>query len=79
MKLVNLLFGSVLERVRATGLQPMFLDLLEVPIIEGRLQVIPSELFEAFIERFIVANKFEELEECVVHLDVSRLDFDMVW
>ena len=55
-----------------------FLECLEPYILNDKLQVIPPAVMKDFVTHYETKGLLENVEACVVHMDVASLDIHNV-
>jgi hypothetical protein len=74
----DVLFRDIYTRFVNEGGASVFLELLEARILRGHLTHLGPETMQAFVEHYHRAGKLVQVEQCIVHMDVSCLDFQQV-
>ncbi|RVW37739.1 Vacuolar protein sorting-associated protein 8-like [Vitis vinifera] len=55
-----------------------FLELLEPYILKDMLGSLPPEIMQALVEHYSSKGWLQRVEQCVLHMDISSLDFNQV-
>ncbi|KAF6159617.1 hypothetical protein GIB67_034579 [Kingdonia uniflora] len=55
-----------------------FLELLEPYILKDMLGCLPPEIMQALVEHYNSKGWLQRVEQCVLHMDISSLDFNQV-
>jgi hypothetical protein len=74
----DLLFNDVYDRFRDSGYTAVFLDVLEPYVLNDKLQYIAPEVMSQFVEHCKVTNDVSTVERCLLHMDVTIMDFDSI-
>jgi len=75
---LDLLFGPVFRRFLSVGFLPVFLDVLEPYILNDKLDYIAPEAMAHFVEHCKATNGIATVERCLLHMDVTIMDFDSI-
>ena len=75
---LDLLFGSIFRRFIAVGYLSVFLDILEPYILNDKLDYIAPEAMAHFVEHCKASNGIATVERCLLHMDVTIMDFDSI-
>ncbi|XP_054652003.1 vacuolar protein sorting-associated protein 8 homolog isoform X1 [Dunckerocampus dactyliophorus] len=73
--LFDQLYARLMENVVAKG---VFLESLESYIVMDRLGQLPTPLMKDLLAHYHCSGLMDNLERCIVHLDVTRLDIQQV-
>ena len=60
----------------AAGQQATFVQLLQPYILDGRLVALPARVIQALVGHFRQANKLQEVERMILHLNPREMDLD---
>ncbi len=76
----DLLFGQIYEQFCAAGVdkQNIFLELLEPYILNDRLHAMPATVMQAFVEHYSDRSMLSQVEQCILHMNVSQMNLDGV-
>eukprot|EP00934_Nitzschia_sp_Nitz4_P003429 Nitzschia sp. Nitz4//scaffold276_size25055//17209//22686//NITZ4_008343-RA/size25055-processed-gene-0.13-mRNA-1//-1//CDS//3329545331//3419//frame0 len=77
-KRLDLLFGAIFRRFQSVGFVSVFLDVLEPYILNDKLNYIAPEAMAHFVEHCRAANGIATVERCLLHMDVTFMDFDTI-
>ena len=77
-KRLDLLFGSIFRSFHSVGYLNVFLDVLEPYILNDKLDYIAPEAMAHFVEHCRATNGIATVERCLLHLDVTIMDFDSI-
>lgn len=77
-KRLDMLFGSIFRRFHAAGFASVFLDVLEPYILNDKLDYIAPEAMAHFVEHCRTTNGIATVERCLLHMDVTIMDFDSI-
>jgi hypothetical protein len=77
-KRVDLLFGPIFRRFHSAGFLNVFLDVLEPYILNDKLDYIAPEAMMHFVEHCRANNGIATVERCLLHMDVTIMDFDSI-
>ncbi|TMW56924.1 hypothetical protein Poli38472_002849 [Pythium oligandrum] len=72
----DLLFGEIFKRFKDAGKTDIFVELLEPYILADRLRSLSPEVMQAFVTHYSVTDKLPQVEQCLLHLNVTELDID---
>ncbi|WVZ90880.1 hypothetical protein U9M48_037136 [Paspalum notatum var. saurae] len=56
----------------------MFLEVLEPYILKDMLGSLPPEIMQALVEHYSGKGWLQRVEQCILHMDISSLDFNQV-
>jgi hypothetical protein len=57
----------------------MFLEVLEPYILKDMLGSLPPEIMQALVEHYSSKGWLQRVEQCILHMDISSLDFNQVY
>ncbi len=77
-KRLDLLYGPIFRRFHAAGFLNVFLDVLEPYILNDKLNYIAPEAMMHFVEHCRTNNGIATVERCLLHMDVTIMDFDTI-
>ena len=77
-KRLDLLYGPIFRRFHAVGCLAVFLDVLEPYILNDKLDYIAPEAMAHFVEHCRLHNSMSTVERCLLHMDVTIMDFDSI-
>lgn len=72
------LFGEALPRFQAGPFLPAFLRALQPRVAAGALPHVAPEAMQALAEHCVAAGRPEDVERCVLRMDVLSLDLNQV-
>jgi vacuolar protein sorting-associated protein 8 len=75
---LDLLYGEIFNRFVAVGQVRTFLDMLEPYVLNDRLRYMGPEVLLSLIEHCQDKRDLPTVERCLLHMDVTELDFDHV-
>jgi len=75
---LDLLFGPIFRRFLSVNRISVFLDVLEPYVLNDKLNYIAPEAMSHFVEHCKVSNGIAVVERCLLHMDVSIMDFDSI-
>ena len=75
---LDLLFNDVYDQFKDSGYTVVFLDVLEPYVLNDKLQYIAPEVMSQFVEHCKITNDISTVERCLLHMDVSIMDFDSI-
>ncbi|CAH8335200.1 unnamed protein product [Eruca vesicaria subsp. sativa] len=75
---MDLLFEEIFSRFVAVQQRDTFLELLEPYILKDMLGSLPPEIMQALVEHYSRKGWLQRIEQCVLHMDISSLDFNQV-
>lgn len=75
---LDLLFGPIFRRFLAVGQSSVFLDVLEPYVLNDKLNYIAPEAMAHFVEHCKATNGIAVVERCLLHMDVTIMDFDSI-
>ncbi|XP_047318127.1 vacuolar protein sorting-associated protein 8 homolog [Impatiens glandulifera] len=74
----EILFDEILSKFIAAQQKETFLELLEPYILKDMLGSLPPEIMQALVEHYSKKGWLQRIEQCVLHMDISSLDFNQV-
>ncbi|CAN1309531.1 Vacuolar protein sorting-associated protein 8 homolog [Linum perenne] len=74
----DILFDEIYSKFRAVKHRDTFLELLEPYILRDMLGSLPPEIMQALVEHYSSNGWLQRVEQCVLHMDISSLDFNQV-
>jgi len=74
----DLLFGPIFRRFLSVNRVSVFLDVLEPYVLNDKLNYIAPEAMSHFVEHCKLTNGIAVVERCLLHMDVSIMDFDSI-
>ncbi|CAL1398837.1 unnamed protein product [Linum trigynum] len=74
----DILFDEIHSKFRAANQRDTFLELLEPYILRDMLGSLPPEIMQALVEHYSSNGWLQRVEQCVLHMDISSLDFNQV-
>ncbi|PRP85754.1 vacuolar protein sorting-associated protein 8 [Planoprotostelium fungivorum] len=74
----DVLFSDIMEKFNAYGKHGLFLEVLEPFILDRKLSNVPPEIIQQIVEHYTSKSWLKRMEEIILHLDVSTLDFQQV-
>lgn len=74
----DILFNEVFSKFVAVQHRETFLELLEPYILKDMLGSLPPEIMQALVEHYNGKGWLQRVEQCVLHMDISSLDFNQV-
>jgi vacuolar protein sorting-associated protein 8 len=75
---LDLLFGPIFQRFLHVRRVSIFLDVLEPYVLNDKLNFIAPEAMAHFIEHCKATNGIAVVERCLLHMDVTVMDFDSI-
>ncbi|KAK4743512.1 hypothetical protein SAY87_001513 [Trapa incisa] len=78
IKRTDILFEEIYTKFVAVKHKDTFLELLEPYILKDMLSSLPPEIMQALVEHYSSRGWLERVEQCVLHMDISSLDFNQV-
>ncbi|XAR49264.1 hypothetical protein NMG60_11032393 [Bertholletia excelsa] len=78
IKRTDILFDEILSKFVAAQHRDTFLELLEPYILKDMLGSLPPEIMQALVEHYSTKGWLQRIEQCVLHMDISSLDFNQV-
>ncbi|KAL6982167.1 hypothetical protein U1Q18_023780 [Sarracenia purpurea var. burkii] len=78
IKRTDILFDEILAKFVAVQHKDTFLELLEPYILKDMLGSLPPEIMQALVEHYCTKGWLQRVEQCVLHMDISSLDFNQV-
>nr|XP_043626179.1 vacuolar protein sorting-associated protein 8 homolog [Erigeron canadensis] len=75
----DILFEKILSRFESVQQKETFLELLEPYILKDMLGSLPPEIMQALVEHYSTKGWLQRVEQCVLHMDISSLDFNQVF
>ncbi|XP_050385748.1 uncharacterized protein LOC126802206 [Argentina anserina] len=74
----DILFDEIFMKFVAVQQRDTFLELLEPYILKDMLGSLPPEIMQALVEHYSHKGWVQRVEQCVLHMDISSLDFNQV-
>ncbi|KAM7277027.1 hypothetical protein ACFE04_018893 [Oxalis oulophora] len=74
----DILFDEIFSKFLAVQHRDTFLELLERYILKDMLGSLPPEIMQALVEHYSSKGWLQRVEQCVLHMDISSLDFNQV-
>ena len=71
---LDLLFNEIYQCFRSAGYTAVFLDVLEPYVLNDKLKYIAPVVMSQFVEQ----NDIATVERCLLHMDVTIMDFDSI-
>ncbi|XP_058105006.1 uncharacterized protein LOC131248648 isoform X2 [Magnolia sinica] len=78
IKRTDILFDEIFSKFVAVQQGGTFLELLEPYILKDMLGCLPPEIMQALVEHYSSKGWLQRVEQCVLHMDISSLDFNQV-
>ncbi|KAK6285862.1 hypothetical protein POUND7_012041 [Theobroma cacao] len=78
IKRTDILFDEIFSKFMAIQQRETFLELLEPYILKDMLGCLPPEIMQALVEHYSSKGWLQRVEQCVLHMDISSLDFNQV-
>ncbi|KAG6667166.1 vacuolar protein sorting-associated protein 8 homolog isoform X1 [Carya illinoinensis] len=78
IKRTDILFDEIFSKFLAVQQRETFLELLEPYILKDMLGSLPPEIMQALVEHYSSKGWLQRVEQCVLHMDISSLDFNQV-
>jgi hypothetical protein len=75
---LDLLFGPIFRRFHSVRYLTVFLDVLEPYILNDKLDYIAPEAMAHFVEHCRATNDITTVERCLLHMNVTIMDFDSI-
>jgi len=75
---LQVLFQQVYPTFRQIGYEGVFFDVLQPYILKDSLKYFSPEVMAAFVEHCKRRSDIEGVERCLLHLDVTIMDFDSI-
>lgn len=72
----KLVFDQIFTRFKNAKHEELFVNLLEPFILADKLTFLPEKFIKFLFVKY--EKKLDKLEECILHLDISTLDFKSV-
>ncbi|KAJ3693979.1 hypothetical protein LUZ60_009459 [Juncus effusus] len=74
----DILFDTVFSRFLAVQHGGTFLEILEPYILKDMLGCLLPEIMQALVEHYSEKGWLQRVEQCILHMDISSLDFNQV-
>ncbi|KAJ6878484.1 hypothetical protein NC652_032103 [Populus alba x Populus x berolinensis] len=74
----DILFDEIFSKFVSVQHRDTFLELLEPYILRDMLGSLPPEIMQALVEHYSSKGWLQRVEQCVLHMDISSLDFNQV-
>ncbi|PKA59981.1 hypothetical protein AXF42_Ash009665 [Apostasia shenzhenica] len=78
IKRTDILFDGIFSKFVSVHHGGTFLEILEPYILRDMLGCLPPEIMQALVEHYSRKGLLERVEQCVLHMDISSLDFNQV-
>ncbi|XP_074334037.1 uncharacterized protein LOC141671649 isoform X2 [Apium graveolens] len=78
IKRTDILFDEIHSRFVSVQHNDTFLELLEPYILNDKLGSLPPGIMQALVEHYSMKGWLQRIEQCVLHMDISSLDFNQV-
>ncbi|CAM8890178.1 unnamed protein product [Rhodiola kirilowii] len=78
IKRTDILFDEIFPKFVAVQQKDTFLELLEPYILRDMLGALPPEIMQALVEHYSSRGWLQRVEQCVLHMDISSVDFNQV-
>lgn len=78
IKRTDILFNGIFSKFVGVHHEGTFLEILEPYILRDMLGFLPPEIMQALVEYYSSKGWLERVEQCVLHMDISSLDFNQV-
>ena len=75
---LDLLFNEIYQCFRNTGYTGVFLDVLEPYVLNDKLKYIAPDVMSEFIGHYKAVGDISTVERCLLHMDVTIMDFDSI-
>jgi len=75
---LDLLFGPIFRRFQSVHYTNVFLDVLEPYVLNDKLHYIAPDAMAQFVEHCKASNDVATVERCLLHMDVTIMDFDSI-
>lgn len=75
---LDLLFGAVFDCFESARFTEVFFDVLEPYVLDDRIDYIAPQAMTYFIQHYKARNELVSVERCLLHLDVTIMDFDTI-
>ncbi|RDY08694.1 Vacuolar protein sorting-associated protein 8-like protein, partial [Mucuna pruriens] len=78
IKRTDILFDEIFSKFVDAQQRETFLELLEPYILKDMLGSLPPEIMQELVEYYSTKGWLQRVEQCVLHMDISSLDFNQV-
>ncbi|XP_071937451.1 uncharacterized protein [Coffea arabica] len=78
IKRTDILFDEIYAKFCAAKHKETFVELLEPYILKDMLGCLPPAIMQALVEHYSMKGWLQRVEQCVLHMDISSLDFNQV-
>ena len=75
---LDLLFGPIFRRFHSVGYTSVFFDVMEPYVLNDKLEYIAPEVMAHFVEHCKTTNDIATVECCLLHMNVTIMDFDTI-
>ena len=75
---LDLLFSEIYQCFRNTGYTAVFLDVLEPYVLNDKLKYIAPDVMSEFIDHYKALGDVSTVERCLLHMDVTIMNFDSI-
>ncbi|KAK1273312.1 hypothetical protein QJS04_geneDACA010854 [Acorus gramineus] len=78
IKRTDILFDDIFSKFVSIQHGGTFLEILEPYILKDMLGCLPPEIMQGLVEHYSGKGWLQRVEQCVLHMDISSLDFNQV-
>nr|POE99212.1 vacuolar protein sorting-associated protein 8 like [Quercus suber] len=78
IKRTDIILDEIFSKFVAVQQRDTFLELLEPYILKDMLGSLPPEIMQALVEHYSSKGWLQRVEQCVLHMDISSLDFNQI-
>ena len=75
---LDLLFGAIFAKFVSINQARVLLDLLEPYVLQEKITYLAPEVMAAFVDHFQHKQDLSAVERCLLHMDVTLLDFNSI-
>ncbi|KAH6650577.1 Golgi CORVET complex core vacuolar protein 8-domain-containing protein [Chaetomium tenue] len=75
---IDFLFYEMYEWYEEAGVEGIFLEALELYILDGSITAVPPVVVKALITHFVTKSWESRLEEMICHMNTATLDLDQI-
>lgn len=75
---LDLLFNEIFQKFFDSGFTNVFLEIIEAYILNDKLKYVAPLVMSHLIEYYKALNDMATVERCLLHMDVTIMDFDSI-
>lgn len=75
---LDLLFNEIFQKFFDAGFTSVFLEIIEAYILNDKLKYVAPVVMSHLIEHYKDLNDMATVERCLLHMDITIMDFDSI-